>query len=653
MGRTARASRRQQLRAKNRLWRARFAAIALLLGFALAASSVSPALADGEFDTSFDGDGRLQGPYASFVPRDAVVQSDGKILAAGVWTGGSDVPALLRLLTDGSVDPTFGSGTVPGVVTLPFHGSYEAVALQPDGRIVTAGQYRPSDIECLVARHNDDGSLDANFGGGDGLVGLPNPLGTVYGTTCKAVAMDGTHIVVGGEWRSSMGSDFGVARLGDDGSRDVSFGSGDGLVTVGFETVGGSSHHGREEVYDVAVAPDRSIVVAGYSLDGNIGWEIALARFSSNGDLDASFGENGLMLATAAGAPSPGIAEALALQADGSILVAGEGPTSPIVLRYTDGGALDPAFDGDGWMLLPTTGGTASALALTTRGILVTVANVLFRLNSDGSIDASFGTDGRVQVASSGLGQAIGVMSDGRIVVAGAFPTFFARLLDAPADSDGDGLSDADELVHGTDPANPDSDGDGLSDGDEVAAGTDPLNPDSDGDGVPDGAVAFPLDPNESADTDGDGVGDSSDNCPGVPNVDQLDSDGDNVGGACDPSPFVPVALSLHQASPRAVAGDPHVVMATVTDASDRAAPGIFVRFSVVGPAEPIPVTGECTTGLDGTCEITFSAEHGGWTLLSAHVDVDNDEQSDAGEASGELFTQWRGGGRGKPPIID
>ncbi|MCC5915284.1 MAG: OmpA family protein [Balneolaceae bacterium] len=78
-------------------------------------------------------------------------------------------------------------------------------------------------------------------------------------------------------------------------------------------------------------------------------------------------------------------------------------------------------------------------------------------------------------------------------------------------DSDGDGLSDYDEIyVYGTDPLNPDTDGDGLSDYDEIYVyGTDPLNPDTDGDGLSDGDEVNvygtdPLDP----DTDGDGLTD-------------------------------------------------------------------------------------------------------------------------------------------------
>ena len=81
----------------------------------------------------------------------------------------------------------------------------------------------------------------------------------------------------------------------------------------------------------------------------------------------------------------------------------------------------------------------------------------------------------------------------------------------APVDTDGDGLSDAEELARGTDPLDPDTDDDGLLDGDEVARGTDPLDRDTDDDGLSDGEeVAAGTDPLDS-DTDDDGVADGWD----------------------------------------------------------------------------------------------------------------------------------------------
>lgn len=83
-------------------------------------------------------------------------------------------------------------------------------------------------------------------------------------------------------------------------------------------------------------------------------------------------------------------------------------------------------------------------------------------------------------------------------------------LIPAELDSDGDGLTDEEEMALGTDPLNPDSDGDGLTDYDEVRVyGTDPLNPDTDGDGLTDYEEVMiyktePLNP----DSDGDGFSD-------------------------------------------------------------------------------------------------------------------------------------------------
>ncbi len=100
-------------------------------------------------------------------------------------------------------------------------------------------------------------------------------------------------------------------------------------------------------------------------------------------------------------------------------------------------------------------------------------------------------------------------------------------------DSDGDGLSDYDEIyVHGTDPLNPDTDGDGLSDYDEINVhGTDPLNPDTDGDGLSDGdeVNVYGTDP-LNPDTDGDGLTD----CQEVLHTNQAECEDPDFDGPYD-----------------------------------------------------------------------------------------------------------------------
>ncbi len=150
-----------------------------------------------------------------------------------------------------------------------------------------------------------------------------------------------------------------------------------------------------------------------------------------------------------------------------------------------------------------------------------------------------------------------------------AEPTTEAAPDDSEADTDGDGLSDADETgVYGTDPEAVDTDGDGAPDGDEVNAGTDPLDPadfpavqagpeDTDGDGASDeDEIAFGSDPNDPSDfpavqagpedTDGDGLFDDDEVALGTdPDVSDTDGDGfgDNQEVVSGTDPLDPASL--------------------------------------------------------------------------------------------------------------
>jgi hypothetical protein len=102
-----------------------------------------------------------------------------------------------------------------------------------------------------------------------------------------------------------------------------------------------------------------------------------------------------------------------------------------------------------------------------------------------------------------------------------------ARAADDP-DTDGDGLTDAQEAILGTDPYNIDTDGDGLTDGQEVELGTDPLVADTDGDGLDDALEIGWTDPN-SVDSDGDGLTDGSEVLEHNSNPLAADSDADGL----------------------------------------------------------------------------------------------------------------------------
>src|SRR4051794_23755500 len=167
------------------------------------------------------------------------------------------------------------------------------------------------------------GDLDVSFSG-DGK--QTTDFGGSDAATSVAVQTDGKIVVAG-----SSGGNFALARYGADGTLDASF-SGDGLVTTDLG--------GTDAGQDVAIQADGKIVVAGSS-----GGSFAVARYTAAGGLDTSFSGDGLQT-TDFGAAAGGTA--VAIQADGRIVVGGSSGGDFALARYDAQGGLDSSFSGDG-----------------------------------------------------------------------------------------------------------------------------------------------------------------------------------------------------------------------------------------------------------------------------------------------------------------
>ena len=185
---------------------------------------------DGSLDPTFDGDGLVTTDFAGDFDRARAmaIQGDGKIVAAG-WAVVSGADGLARYNTDGSLDPTFDGD---GKVTTDFRiDGAQAVAIQGDGKIVTAGFTVVSGtIDFALARYNTGGFLDTTFSG-DGKV-TTDFGGDTDEARAVAIQGDGKIVAAGGADVSGT-TDFTLARYNTDGSLDTTF-SGDGKVTTDF-----------------------------------------------------------------------------------------------------------------------------------------------------------------------------------------------------------------------------------------------------------------------------------------------------------------------------------------------------------------------------------------------------------------------------------
>jgi uncharacterized delta-60 repeat protein len=315
--------------------------------------------------------------------------SDGSILLAGSDWANTDMDfALLKLLPNGTPDVNFGPDGDGWVETdIAGHDEARAIAVQNDGSIVLAG-YRTSTLstpqDFVVVRYSAAGIIDNGFGTGGKVI---TDIAGNDMAESVAIQTDGKIVVGGTSNINGADPNFTVIRYNSNGSLDntgLGFGTG-GIATYDLATRGtaGSDDQGHA----LFLQPDGKILLAGKSKGVSTGnGDMAVIRLTTTGALDASFNPTNAI---------PGIstvnhgfndddgANAIALQSDGKIILAG------------------------------STDGTPSS----TFGVLVA------RLNADGTLNTSFGTGGMtvsdITPADDEFGNTVTLYSN-RIYVAGS-----------------------------------------------------------------------------------------------------------------------------------------------------------------------------------------------------------------------------------------
>ncbi len=388
------------------------------------------------------------------------LQPDGKIVLAGSCSNGSNSDfCIARFDAEGTLDASFDgpAGTGNGKFLLPIGAGDDfanALALQPDGKIVIAGACNNVGYDFCVARLNPDGTLDATFDGplGNGNGAFLLPIGSSADQLNAVALQSDGKIVLAGHCSVLSGTAFCVARLHPDGSLDTSFdgpsGAGNGRFVL--PLIGTTN----DTASALLIQPDGKIVLAGRCSNGGND-DFCMARLNSDGALDVTFDGptgfgNGKFLLTIG--PYHDAARAALLQPDGRIVVAGfcwnNSSIAVIVFcaaRLHSDGSLDERFGGpvgigNGKFLLQIGVGDdrVNAVAFQSDGKIVLVGHCynsdgsnddfcLARLHIDGSLDASFdgpsgGSNGAFPLPIGAAGDyaaAVALQPDGRIVVAG------------------------------------------------------------------------------------------------------------------------------------------------------------------------------------------------------------------------------------------
>ncbi|HZV70866.1 MAG TPA: T9SS type A sorting domain-containing protein [Saprospiraceae bacterium] len=297
---------------------------------------------DGRIDSSFNQTGNRVIDF--FGKNDfcyaMALQSDGKILMTGITTKPTSErkTIIVRLLEDGSFDDTFGTN---GVYVNTFENREETprvIHFQDDGKIIVSGSIDTNlaTTVCAVFKYNQDGSPDTSFGDqGLAIAVVPESYNPAFG----AVQHDGK-IITGG-FLLGNNTEIIMLRFSPQGIIDSTFGL-NGIVWTKFI---GEEHF----AYSIFLQDDHKILmVDGITHSGKR--DFCMLRYNENGSLDSTFGVYGKVVTPISSGSNT--AHAVSIQEDQKILLAGFLGTTPkhdfAMARYNSDGSLDAEFGNGG-----------------------------------------------------------------------------------------------------------------------------------------------------------------------------------------------------------------------------------------------------------------------------------------------------------------
>lgn len=370
----------------------------LLLFLLFALNGVAQSL-----DPTFGVNGIVNSQFSNVPSSDScsasAIQPDGKIIVCGTsQTPNTTGRFIARLNTDGTLDTSFSTIGYK-YLSLGNSQGIEKIRLLSNGKIILCSQLS-------ILKLNADGSYDTTFGTNGTTSASFSPSDPIINKS-MALQSDGKIITVGCSW-SNSNRDFVLVRYNVNGSIDTTYGT-NGIAQIDLGT-------NFDSAFDVAAQTDDKMIVTGHtaSTSASTSPNMVTIRVNTDGSLNTSFGISGKVTYVTANSDS---GKSIAIYPDGKIMVLVITNGHPAYFKYNVNGSLDTTFSTVGYKVdtikMTATNSMYTQLFVTPRIILLdsgkfiasgvtysTVSGVtendfaLKKINSDGTDDVTFGTNG-------------------------------------------------------------------------------------------------------------------------------------------------------------------------------------------------------------------------------------------------------------------